>query len=129
MLFLNLFQHQGAKRDICNALPGVVFIKSNLVGLGAALFFSSENLADLNELLPMNDTALDRIEDIGLLVLNRLLDRNNAQYVTTRQSRIIDLPAFGFGKAAVDQTNVAADDGCHVHSRLEPVAVEDGNTR
>ncbi len=73
----------------------------------------------------MDHATLHRIENIGLFVLNRLLDRYDAVHMAARQGGIIGLASLGGGKAAFHQADIAADDGRDMLAGLEPVAVED----
>src|SRR6266852_5884867 len=98
--FLHFFEHQCAERNVRDSLAGVVLVEGNLIGLCPAFLFARQDFADLNEILPLDDATLDRIVDIRLFILNRLLDRNNAKYVAAGQSGVVDLPAFCRGEAA-----------------------------
>src|SRR5262245_61183421 len=93
--------------------------------LGAPFFFSGEDLTDFNQLVPLDHAPLNRIVNIRLLILNRLLDRNDTEHVASRQCGIVGLPSFGCGESPFYQADVTTDDGRNVLARFEPVAVED----
>src|SRR6266508_492856 len=123
----DVFKNFCAEGDVGDALAGVVFVECDLVGFRATVFFAGEDLADLDELLPLDHAAVDRIENIRLLVLNRLLNGDDAMDMAAGERSVVDLTPLGRSEAAFYQTDVTADDRRHMLSGLQPVAIEHEN--
>ncbi len=107
---LDFFEDLSAQSDVGDTLTGVVLVKSDLLRLSSSFLVARENLADFDQLLPADHAALDRIVNIGLFVLDRLLNRYDAVHMALSESRVIDLAPLGGGEAAFDEADVAADD-------------------
>ena len=118
-------RHRFVRGDIGDALAGVIFVEGDLLRFGAAFLVAGENLTDFDQLVPADHAAVDRIVNVSLLVLNRLLDRDDAVDVAARQSRIIDFTPFCRREPALHETDIAADDRRYMLAGFEPIAIED----
>ena len=125
LLGFDFIQDSGAEGDIGDALAGIIFVEGDLLRFGAAFLVAGENLADFDQLFPADHPPVDRIVNISLLVLNRLLDRDDAMDVAARQSRIIDFTPFCRREPAFHETDIAADDRRYMLAGFEPIAIED----
>ncbi len=117
------------QRDIDDTLPALVFVENDLLVVGPAFHLAGKHVGNLDNLVPTDHAILHRPVDIALLRIDRLSFRECHDEVAASQGPIIDFPTWLSKIAALDQLDIAADNGNDVLPFLQPCTVDDGNIR
>ena len=89
IFLLDVFENLRAQGDVGDALTGVVLVKSDLLRV-VRPSLKPARISPISISCSQRDAALDRVENIGLLVLDRLLNRYDPVHMALSESRVVD---------------------------------------
>src|SRR5262249_55935831 len=114
----------GPNGHVGDALAGIVLEQRDLFRTRPTGGTAHE-VGELVDRLEVDHAALNGVEQITLLILNRLLARGRDDHVHAADRLVVELTPLARGEPALHEPYVAGDDRRHMLPRLQPGSIED----